>query len=219
MRIHFKISPSKDTIPFDHQHYLAGSIHKWLGEKNEEHGNLALYSFSRLAGGQVMPKGLLFPKSASLFFSAHEINLIQRLIRGIQKDPAMFFGLKVSEIMIEEEPEMSKKEIFEVGSPIFIKRRDGTSINHILFKDPNANLYMEETLKSKMKVVGLEDDSLKINFLTDYQKASTKLVKYKGIDNRANWCPVIIRGTLETKLFAWNVGLGNSTGIGFGAIK
>jgi CRISPR/Cas system endoribonuclease Cas6 (RAMP superfamily) len=34
-----------------------------------------------------------------------------------------------------------------------------------------------------------------------------------------NWCPIIIKGKPETKLFAWNVGLGNSTGIGFGAIK
>jgi CRISPR/Cas system endoribonuclease Cas6 (RAMP superfamily) len=29
---------------------------------------------------------------------------------------------------------------------------------------------------------------------------------------------VIIEGKPETKLFAWDVGIGNSTGIGFGAI-
>jgi CRISPR-associated endoribonuclease Cas6 len=45
------------------------------------------------------------------------------------------------------------------------------------------------------------------------------MIIYKGIANKANWCPVIIKGRPETKLFAWNVGLGNSTGIGFGAIK
>ena len=70
-----------------------------------------------------------------------------------------------------------------------------------------------------MKKVGLEDDRLEISFDLKYPKAGTKLIDYSGIKNRANWCPVIIKGKPETKLFAWNVGLGNSTGIGFGAIQ
>ena len=42
---------------------------------------------------------------------------------------------------------------------------------------------------------------------------------YNGVENKASWCPVIVEGKPETKAFAWNVGLGNSTGIGLGAIK
>lgn len=44
------------------------------------------------------------------------------------------------------------------------------------------------------------------------------MVTYRGIGNRANMCPVIIDGRPETKAFAWEVGIGNSTGIGFGSI-
>jgi CRISPR-associated endoribonuclease Cas6 len=70
-----------------------------------------------------------------------------------------------------------------------------------------------------MAEVGLEDDTLEISFDKAYHKAGSKMVNYNGTMNKCSWCPVIIKGKPETKLFAWNVGLGNSTGIGLGAIK
>ena len=51
MRIHLKFKISNQTVPFDHQPLLVGAIHKWLGQ-NEEHGEISLYSFSRLEGGK-----------------------------------------------------------------------------------------------------------------------------------------------------------------------
>jgi CRISPR-associated endoribonuclease Cas6 len=70
-----------------------------------------------------------------------------------------------------------------------------------------------------MGKAGISDETLRIRFEVNYPKAGTKKITYNGVQNRASWCPVIIEGKPETKLFAWNVGLGNSTGIGFGAIK
>lgn len=92
-------------------------------------------------------------------------------------------------------------------------------IDHIVYDDPRANVCLQETLQTKMKKAGLSDESLSISFDLTYLKAGTKKITYNGVENRASWCPVIIEGNPETKLFAWNVGLGNSTGIGFGAIK
>ena len=78
---------------------------------------------------------------------------------------------------------------------------------------------MVETMQTKMKEVGIKEDSLEISFDKNYHRAGTKKITYHGIENRVSWCSVIIKGKPETKLFAWNVGIGNSTGIGFGAIK
>ncbi|MEI6435838.1 MAG: CRISPR-associated endoribonuclease Cas6 [Bacteroidota bacterium] len=217
MRVHLKTQPCHQIIPFNHQHLLVGTIHKWLGW-NEEHGRISLYSFSRLTGGKSKPEGLTFETGSSFFFSSHDVTIIKRLIEGVTADSAMFHGLRIQEIMMQEDPDLINREIFQVGSPIFIKRREGENIAHILYKDPRASACLVESLKSKMEVAGMEDDSLEINFVSDYQKASTKKINYNGIENRASWCPVVIKGKPETKLFAWNVGLGNSTGIGFGAI-
>jgi CRISPR-associated endoribonuclease Cas6 len=70
-----------------------------------------------------------------------------------------------------------------------------------------------------MKLAGLsEDSSLRIQFDTSAVGIRTKLIDYRGIKNRVSLCPVIVEGKPETQVFAWNVGLGSSTGIGFGAI-
>jgi CRISPR-associated endoribonuclease Cas6 len=131
----------------------------------------------------------------------------------------MFCGLEVEDITIEEDPDLSNREYFNVGSPILIKRLTDKGTKHYKFNEPEADNFMKETLLTKMKLAGLEDDTLEISFDKDNIGASTKLVDYDGIKNRANWCSVIIKGKPETKLFAWNVGIGNSTGIGFGAIR
>lgn len=218
MRIYLKIKTTNKVIPFDHQQLLTGTIHKWLGW-NDKHGEVSLFSYSQLSEGKVMPNGLKFDRGTSFFFSSHEDNLVKKLISGIQTDPTMFCGLTVFEVIIQEDPDLSKRTLFHVGSPIFLKRRVGQNIDHIIYNDPRADACLKETLLTKMNKTGLTDETLDIHFDKYYPKAGTKKITYNGVQNRASWCPVIIGGKPETKLFAWNVGLGNSTGIGFGAIK
>jgi len=218
MRIHLKIKSNNQIIPFDHQPLMVGTIHKWLGW-NDLHGSTALFSFSRLEGAKPAKGGFKFERNTSFYISAHDIHVIKALINGIQTDPTLFSRLEVYELVIEEDPDLSQREYFQPGSPIFIKRKVDNHSIHYLFNDADANQLLKETLQTKMKVIGLEDDTLDIRFDLQYSNAGTKLITYDSIRNRANWCPVIIKGKPETKLFAWNVGLGNSTGIGFGAIK
>jgi len=219
MRLYLKIKATQKIIPFDHQHLLTGTIHKWIGCDNKEHGNISLYSFSQLQKGDSTLSGLVFKNNTELFFSAYDSDLVKKVVKGIQTDPHLFLGLEVLEIVIQEESDLSSRNLFYLASPIFIKRKINNNIEHILYDDSRANQFLEETLKMKMNFAGLSDDSLKIMFDTTSPFAKTKLINYNGIKNRTSWCPVIIEGKSETKLFAWNVGLGNSTGIGFGAIK
>ncbi len=59
---------------------------------------------------------------------------------------------------------------------------------------------------------------VEVSFDTSYENPKTKLVNYKGINIRASFCPVIVKGHPRAVQFAWEVGVGNSTGIGFGAL-
>ncbi len=218
MRVYFKLKSTNKTVPYNHQHLLTGAIHKWLGW-NDEHGNVSLYSFSRLEGGRKSKEGLNFENGSSFFFSAYDPEIIKRLIQGVQKDPEMFSRLKVSELTIQQDPDLTSKQVFYAASPIFIKRRNGSSVDHIGFESDKAALYLKETLQTKMQEAGIVDETLDVAFDNTYAKAKTTIVHYKNIKNKANVCPVIIKGKPETKAFAWNVGVGNSTGIGFGALK
>lgn len=218
MRLHLTTSPTTELVPFNYQTILAGTTHKWLG-KNEWHDQVSLYSFSWLRGGERCTNNLYFPKGAEWFISAYNIELIKKLIQGIQNDPVIKYGLKVKSITIQETPQFSESHSFTLASPILIKRKDGEKVKHFLFSDRKADELMTETLMTKLKKAGISPEGVQVTFNKNYPFPKTKLVNYNGIGNKASVCPITINGTPEQIAFAWNVGIGNSTGIGFGALN
>lgn len=224
MRIHIKTASSNEIINFNHLHLLTGVLHKWFG-KNDFHDKTSLYSFSHLSGGEATKTGLVFKQGATFFISCWSSEHAKLLVKGIQKDPSLFFGLQVEEVMLQENPDLTDKMGFALGSPIFIQRRDeNNNKKFYYYSDKEASEFLKETLETKMTIAGLPlDETLKISFDLDYPKKRTQKIDYKRGNHitaiKANWCPVIIEGKPESKQFAWCVGLGNSTGIGFGAIK
>lgn len=220
MRIILKTSPNSIPVPFDYQSKLVGCIQKWLGADNDYHGKISLYSFSWLQEGKLVGGSLSFPLGARLFVSFYDDDAVKDIIRSILGDPAMFCGMSVTDITLADMPDFAGRDLFFCGSPILIKRRmeDG-SCKQFNYQDSEANELMTETLLTKMREVGLEEDkTLDIRFDTSYGKKKLKLVHYRSIGNKASLCPVIIHAKPATKQFAWEVGIGNSTGIGFGAI-
>ncbi len=218
MRLLIKISPNSAKVPFDHIPMLVGSLHKWLG-KNDYHSQIALHSFSWLKGGRQSRGSLDFPQGAEWFINSYDTGFIKKIVSGIQTDPSINFGLSAREITIIEDPVFRNEHFFTVASPVLIKRRIEDKIKHYLFSDPESNNFLTETLITKLKKAGLESSGVHVKFDTDYKLSQTKLVNYNGIGNKASICPVTIKGTPEQIAFAWNVGIGNSTGIGFGALN
>lgn len=220
MRIYLNTSQNDEIVSFDYQKYLVGVLHKWLGVNNE-HDSISLYSFSWLHHGVKKENGLDFPNGASWFISFYEETRIKQIIASILKNPEMFAGMKVVDISIEETPNLMSRNLFYLGSPIFIKRTEDESgkAKHYTFEDSLSSELMKKTLIHKMEIAGLPvDETLNIYFDLDYEKKKIKYINYHNIRNKASLCPVYIKGKPETKAFAWNVGIGNSTGIGFGAI-
>ena len=168
-----------------------------------------------------MENALQFSDGATMFISFYDESIIKAIIRTILEDPKMFCGMFVTDITVGAEPQFSERDLYYCASPIFIKRKlDDGSVKQYNFNHELANKYLKDTLLSKMKEAGLEEDeTLDISFDLSYsKKKKLKLVHYHGIGNKASLCPVIIKGKPETKQFIWNVGVGNCTGIGFGAI-
>lgn len=220
MRIYLRTTPNTEPVPVEYQTRLVGVIHKWIGKENALHGNLSLYSFSWLHGSRLKNASLEFSMGAKMFISFHSEAVIKQIICNIFNDPQMFCGMKVTDVQIADTPNLSKRTTFYCGSPILIKRQlqDGSTKQYNFTNTESAEL-LKETLLHKMALADLPtDETLDIKFDLSYPGKRLKLIKYHGIGNKASLCPVILNGEPETKLFAWNVGIGSSTGIGFGAI-
>lgn len=217
MRLHIHLTRNTSPVPFDYQHSLAGVFHKWLGQ-NDLHDSISLYSISWLEGGLVRDGSLQFPNGAKFFVSFYEDTYAKSLVKGILNEPTTCFGMTVTEVNIQDTPTFTNRERFVLASPILIKRENGDQVDHVLWDDPEANLLLTKTLRHKMDKAGLQGD-IDIRFDSSYGKPKTKLVSIKKIKNRSSICPVIIEGDSDLLGFAWNVGLGNGTGVGFGAVR
>lgn len=218
MRIILKTSPTAVIIPFDYQKPLAGAFHKWLGE-NHIHDDISLYSLSWLQGGKSVKNGLNFKYGAEWHISSHDPVLLKTLIKGIQDDPQISFGMEVNSVTIMETPRFNECEKFYLNSPVFIKRNENGRTRFYLHDDQETDRLMTQTMATKLKKAGIDHEGMKISFDKTYRNPKTKKISFGGIDCRASFCPVIIEGTPEQIAFAWNVGVGNSTGIGFGALR
>ena len=217
MRLHFLLSPSKQIVPFDYQHFLIGTFHKWMGW-NTIHDEISLYSLSWLQGGKMVKNGFDFINGAKWFVSSWDEEIGKQLIINAMKNPEVCCGMYVREIQIQDTPEFGSKERFVASSPIFIRKYDeNRKAIHLTYKDNDADKYLSETMNKKIKTAGMNYE-VKVSFDKNYYAPKTKLVKINDVENRASFCPVIIEGEPEAVKFAWNVGVGHSTGCGFGAL-
>jgi CRISPR-associated endoribonuclease Cas6 len=218
MRVHLKTSSNKESVPFDHLPLLVGSFHKWLGE-NEVHGDLSLYSLSWLKGAKASRKGLSFPEGASFFISAHDEAFIKRIISGLRSSPEVFCGMVIREVSIQPTPSFEDSKTFSVNSPVLVKTLLDGKQKHLTFDQPESSEVLTNVFKSKLHKAGLDTSGASVSFDQTYFNSKTKLVSYRGVGNKGNICPVIVEGNPEQVAFAWNVGVGHSTGIGFGALN
>lgn len=220
MRIYITLTQSDKTIPFNYQQLITGIIHRWLGKNNDYHGRYALFSFSWLQNVDTTTKGININNESYFFISSTDEKFIKQLVKSILADPIFLNGSKVRDVQIINSREFTKKEHFRMASPILLKRRFGNGkIEHALYNDVDFDALLTENMKRKLEKAGLDSNNIQISVDKTYSESHTKLIEYKGVFNKVNVCPIIIEGTEEQIQFAWCVGLGHSTGIGFGALK
>jgi CRISPR-associated endoribonuclease Cas6 len=219
MRIHLKTSSNTEKVPFTYPTALVGALHKWLGQ-NELHHSISLYSLSWLVGSKSVKGGLDFPQGSSFFISCPTQEFIQQVMRGVLDDPKIRYGMQVTDVHIQETPDFGEQYTFSLQSPVLIKRSTADKqIKYYLPDDAESDQFLTETLQHKLHKAGMGDLEVQVAFDRTYQNIKTKLVDYKGTLNRATYCPITITGDSEALAFAWEVGVGNSTGIGFGSLK
>jgi CRISPR-associated endoribonuclease Cas6 len=225
MRCNFSTTPSLQELSINDVH-LRGFVNKCLipiGEiENSLHDQLSNYSVSNLDGSKLTKKNtVVFRYGARFFFSSPDPTLTKKVAQSAIMQPELFAGMVITDIQIQPTPQFPDSMRFSVASPVLVKKFDGKTIHHLTFNDPEASDVMTRTMQTKLRAAGLDAhaETVRVRFDTSYSGAKTKLVDIHGIKNRANVCPVIVEGTPEAVAFAWDVGVGHSTGAGFGALR
>jgi CRISPR-associated endoribonuclease Cas6 len=186
------------------------------------HDGLSLYSYSWLRGGRAGRGGIRFGEGAHWFISARDREVIHTIISGVLRAPDIGLGLRVQDVRMQETPEFAAGEQpFRVASPVFIKHEveKGQPADHLLPGHALADELLTATLRHKLRQAGLDDAGAAVRFDPAYiATAKSKLFQYKQVQCRGSVCPVLVSGSAEQIQFAWEVGVGHSTGIGCGAL-
>ena len=123
---------------------------------------------------------------------------------------------------MQEAPEFAAGEQpFRVAGPVFIKHEaeQGKPADHLLPGHELADELLTATLRHKLRQAGLDDAGAAVRFDPAHiATAKSKLFQYKQVQCRGSICPVLVSGSAEQIAFAWEVGVGHSTGIGCGAL-
>lgn len=220
MRLHLNLTPNKEPVPFNYQESLSEIFANWLRIADLEN-KFNFYSLSWLQKSKAINGSLQFPSGTEWFISFYDYRFSKKLVRVILDKPEIFYGMSVCGLEQKITPHFDSPQVFRVGSPVLAQENDDeTGGTHFIYSEPKANEILTETLRYKMRRVGYSGKHTKVTveFDKSYQFAKTKMVKINNLRKRGSVCPVIVKGTPQAVRFAWNVGVGHETEIGFGSL-
>lgn len=221
MRLHLYLATDQ-AVPFDYLPTLKSAFHLWTGHNPALHDGLSLYSYSWLHGGRAGRSGIRFGEGAHWFISAPDRAVIHTIISGVMRASDIGLGLRVQDVRMQDAPGFAAGEQpFRVASPVFIKHETekGKPADYLLPGHELADELLTATLRHKLRQAGLADAGAAVRFDPAYvATAKRKLFRYKQVQCRGSICPVLVSGSAEQIGFAWEVGVGHSTGIGCGAL-
>lgn len=209
------------VLPFQYQDALLSTLHRLLGRDNVLHDTpRSLYSFGALEGLRPASGGLVAAGKVAWQVAFHDplaaAPLVQAAVFGEETD--ILPGLRIWCADDLPEPE-SIGATLRVLSPVLVQdwqTAPGRPRDHLLPDHPRHAEALTVTLRRKLADAGLPDDGCEARMLPRFK---TKLIRLGGLDSRCAVAPVVITGTDEQRRFARTVGVGHSTGCGFGFLS
>jgi CRISPR-associated endoribonuclease Cas6 len=220
MRIIVRLNGTNELVPIVNQHLMNGYIHKCLGENNKYHNTKNDYSISSLYGGKQLADKSYLDFSNGGYFVVSTINseFFGDLIIGITQNNVLFKGITVNGFDTIQEKFYDGLNHFATLSPFIIKKYiDKKQYTFAKLSDDDFESVVENHLKNKLsKILNAEVD-LKVS-IPKHNSHKVKKIMIKNCVNYANQCQVSISCDKKIAELIYNIGLGQSTGSGFGTI-
>lgn len=222
MRIKINFTPSTTEVSVNHQSFLNSYVHKCLGKNNEYHDKKNDYAISNLIGGFLNKetKTVDFKNGAYFVVSSLDLNFVNKLLIGIISNPDFINDMKFNGVEHVEESFFNGWNYFKTLSPFIVKTYTDKKIYSFLTLDDNDfEDKLEQYLKKKLLAINdkLDLTDFKV-IIPKHAQAKVKNVFVKNVINKANYCQINIYTNKEVAKILYNIGIGQSTGSGFGTI-
>lgn len=229
MRILIRFSENKEPVPVVNQDILNTYIHKCLGANNEYHDSKNDYCISHLYGGKMNEdKTISFNNGGYICVTSKNESFLNRLISGVLKNTELSWGMKfktfdfISEKFIGSE--MKKQENvwhhFATLSPFIIKKYiDKKTYTFATLDDDNFSEEVKQHMINKLTKIYHNIDLTGFDIKIENRPTNKiKRILVKNVINKANQCQISIFCKANVAEKIYNLGIGQSTGSGFGTI-
>jgi len=244
MRIKINFTKNTEDVP-NNNSVILSYLHRCLGHNNEYHDKVNDYNVSNLYGGGLCnnPKYLTFSDGGYFVFSSLNTELINKLLVGLLNNPMIGYGMRFSNIDHISESFCNGWNHFATLSPFLIyrsiekKKRIFITLEGVyklidgkyqITPDDNYNFeqVVKEYLINKLKKI---DSSFDLSgFDLKIPKMGKNGIEHKGhkakkvlVNNVVMWgnqCQISIFCNKKVAELLYNIGIGQSTGSGFGVI-
>lgn len=231
MRVKFYFSGTKNLVPINNQKELNSYIHTCLGKDNVYHDIFSNYAISSLQGGKLVDNKFLDYSNGSYFYISGDVlgedttplDVITKLMDGVVINPELGWGMKFLRFEVGDYKVGEYCDKIQTISPILLKAKvDERKHRSITFQDVNFIEVLTKKCKMKLKYTNMfsddEIDTLDIK-LNKVVNAKVKIVHVGDIFNICSQVRLVVYGNKKIRKTLYSMGLGNSTGSGFGVIE
>ena len=224
--VKFYFYGSQEVVPINYWNKLLHFLHQEiLGQNNPYHDTTSLYCISPLYNSKTVANGLVFDRGAIWLIRTPSIEVFKDFyLKGknaITKE--LGYGLVLKNVSIEPVKEFKNITELIVGtSPIYLGQNESSEKrDHLTYEHGNeiTSMHMKQTLMTKANKLGYNLDENKFNIEFDLNSPiRTKLVIIGSVSNIATQGKIKITGDSDVIGLCYGLGLGVSTGCGFGFV-
>lgn len=228
-------------VSFEEAHIIPSAYVNSLFPKNKWHGTRYTRSISSLQGGVMNPltKKLTFPNNAWFFVSSDDSEFISGVTIGVFSNRNIHKGMTFENVSFadfnchKDKGKSDGFDIIQTISPVKIDVKENGILKCLTLEDEGYLDTLLSQTKNKLRYRASVSEEVG-SWLTDemidgihfelcgdinHYKHKKRFIKLHGKPNMCCGMTLKVTGRKETREFLYNIGLGNSTGYGFGAVN
>lgn len=219
MRIKVNFNLENKILPINNQHLVNSYIHKVLGKNNVYHDSVNDYSISSIQGGKLSDNQLHFNGDGYITISSNNMKFINDMMLNLYTNK-LNGDISVKSIEFIEEKFYDGWNHFASLSPFIIKEySDKKTYKFLTLHDDTFENKVKIYLKNKLSKIDSTLDLTNFDIkIPENNKHKIKKIMVKNVTNFANQCQLSIYCNSKVANILYNIGIGQSTGCGFGTI-
>lgn len=221
MRIKLLLSATNNELPINNQHIVNSFIHRVLGGNNKFHDSKNDYSISSLQGGKWIKntQNISFKNGGYILITSLNKEFLDSIMLGLYT--TSFYGdIKVNGLEFIDEKFVDGWNYFVTLSPFIIKKYSSKKdYTFNTLNDENFEQLVKNYLINKLLKINPKLDVSDFNVvIPKHDNHKTVNIMVKNVKNIANSCHINIYTNKKIAELLYNIGIGQSTGCGFGTI-